>query len=330
MNERKVWFLKISDENGASGIGEVAPIERLSPDVIENIPEELEKIKVKLQQIDPPTTDEEIWKTVKSVVSREFPSIRFGLEIAFFDLMNGGSKKIFVNNLSTVKIQINGLVWMGDKDFMKDQISEKLDQGFTCIKLKIGSLNFDTELDIIKQLRKVSEQLIIRLDANGSFQTNEVLMKLKHLSKFNIHSIEQPILPMQPEAMEIVCKKSEIPIALDEELIWIRGERERLQLLQELKPHYLVLKPTLHGGFSTVKNWIDLAGIQGIDWWVTSYLESNIGLNAIAQFASLYENEEHHGLGTGNLYSNNIISPIQVEQGVFKYAESTTWGDVGL
>ena len=207
MNERKVWFLKISDGNGRSGIGEVAPIERLSPDIIENIPEELEKIKLKLQQVEPPSTDAEIWKEVKSVVSREFPSIRFGLEIAMLDLMNGGLKEIFVKDLSSVKIQINGLVWMGDKDFMEDQIKEKLDQGFNCIKLKIGSLDFDTELDIIKQLRKVSDDLIIRLDANGAFQTNEVLMKLKQLSKFNIHSIEQPILPMQPEAMEIVCKK---------------------------------------------------------------------------------------------------------------------------
>ncbi len=329
MNERKVWFLKISDENGVAGIGEVAPIERLSPDVIEDIPEELDKVQSKLKQVELSTKDE-IWKMVKSLVSREFPSIRFGLEMALFDLKNGGRKQIFESDLSKVNIPINGLVWMGDKQFMEEQIKEKLDQGFHCIKLKIGSLDFDTELNIIKQLRKVSEDLIIRLDANGAFQTNEVLMKLKQLSKFNVHSIEQPILPMQPEAMEIVCTKSEIPIALDEELIWVRGERERLQLLQELKPQYLVLKPTLHGGFFTVKNWIDLAEIQGINWWITSYLESNIGLNAIAQFASLYENEEHHGLGTGNLYTNNIISPIQVENGFFKYAESSIWGDVGL
>ncbi len=330
MSERKVWFLKITDEHGGTGIGEVAPIERLSPEEIEDVSSELEKIKTSIFGVERPTTDEDAWKIAKSLVSSRLPSIRFGLEVALFDLLNGGEKKIFATDLSCIRIPINGLVWMGDQDFMLEQIKEKLDQGFNCIKLKVGSLDFETEIDIIRSLRKISNELIIRLDANGAFQTNEVLMKLNKLSRFNIHSIEQPILPMQPEAMEIVCKKSDIPIALDEELIWIQGERERLHLLQELKPHYLVLKPTLHGGFSTVSNWIDLAEIQGINWWITSYLESNIGLNAIAQFVSLYKNREHHGLGTGNLFHNNIISPIQVEHGFFKYAESSTWGDVGL
>jgi len=330
MNDRKVWFLKVSDENGNSGIGEVAPIERLSPESPKDIPEELELVMSKIVDLDKPESESDVWEMAKKLAPKGFSSIRFGLEVALFDLLNGGSKTIFAKKLSKVRIPINGLVWMGAVDFMKKQIEEKLDEGYSCIKLKVGSLDFETEVGIIKNLRKLSDELVIRLDANGAFPTNEVLMKLKKLSAYNIHSIEQPILPMQPEAMQIVCAKSEIPIALDEELIWVNGERERLQLLQDLKPQYVVLKPTLHGGFSSVKNWIDLAEIQGVNWWITSYLESNVGLNAIAQFASLYENDEYHGLGTGNLFHNNIISPIQIEDGFFKYAKSSTWGDVGL
>lgn len=311
-----------------SGIGEVAPIHRLSPEELDDVPEELEKLKATIRNIAIPKTQEEVFEVVQNLVPMNFPSIRFGLEMALLDLINGGQKKIFRNDLQNVRLPINGLVWMGDKSFMKKQITEKLDQGFSCIKLKVGALDFDTEVGLIRELRNISNDLIIRLDANGAFPVNEVLMKLKTLSRFNIHSIEQPILPMQPEAMEIVCKKSQIPIALDEELIGLNRQKDRIELLQSIRPHYLVLKPTLHGGFSSVKDWIDLADMHNIEWWMTSYLESNIGLNAIAQFASLYKNEEHHGLGTGGLYHNNIISPIQIDEGYFKYAESLTWGDI--
>ncbi|MEM9896633.1 MAG: enolase C-terminal domain-like protein, partial [Bacteroidota bacterium] len=187
---------------------------------------------------------------------------------------------------------------------------------------------FQTELAIVKALRNISDDLVIRLDANGAFPTNEVLAKLKKLSRFNIHSIEQPILPSQIEALEMVCKKSEIPIALDEELIGIFNYQKKLELLQEVRPQYLVLKPSLHGGFSSVKEWIDLAEIQGIDWWVTSYLESNIGLNALAQFVSQYELKTFQGLGTGGLYSNNIKAPMQVAEGYLSYTNSA-WGPIG-
>ncbi len=309
-------------------MGEVAPIDRLSPEDLEDVPDELNRLVTDLLNVSTPESEDEVWKLARQLVPISFPSIRFGLEMALLDLMNGGEKKIFTKNLEAIDIPINGLIWMGDPSFMKQQITQKLEEGYDCIKLKVGSLDFETELKIIKELRKTSEELIIRLDANGAFQTNEVLSKLKQLSKFNIHSIEQPILPMQPEALEIVCSKSLIPIALDEELIWVTNEKERLQLLQEIRPHYLVLKPTLHGGFDSVRNWIDLAEIQGIEWWMTSYLESNIGLNAIAQFASLYENELHHGLGTGGLYVNNIDSPIKIERGHFKYRSNATWGEV--
>jgi o-succinylbenzoate synthase len=328
MTDRKVWFIELTDETGMIGVGEVAPIHRLSPEELDDVPEELDKLKSAIRKIILPKSQNEVFEVVQNLVSLHFPSIRFGLEMALLDLINGGQKKIFRHDLQNVRLPINGLVWMGDKSFMKKQITEKLDQGFSCIKLKVGALDFDTEIGLIRELRNISDDLIIRLDANGAFPVNEVLLKLKTLSRFNIHSIEQPILPMQPEAMQIVCKKSPIPIALDEELIGLNSEQARIEMLQEIRPHYLVLKPTLHGGFGSVKDWIDLAEMHNIEWWMTSYLESNIGLNAIAQFASLYDNEEHHGLGTGGLYHNNIISPIQIEQGYFKYAESLTWGDI--
>ncbi|MEO9482087.1 MAG: o-succinylbenzoate synthase [Ekhidna sp.] len=331
MTNRKVWFMRVQDENGAVGWGEVAPIHRLSPEDIEEVPVFLERLKPELAKIKIPSSEEEIFSLVSKLVPSSIPSVRFGLEVALLDLHRGGKKLIFSEDLNKINIPINGLIWMGDEAFMKDQIREKLDAGFSCIKLKVGALDFETELKIIKSLRDFSEELIIRLDANGAFHTNEVLSNLERLNKFNIHSIEQPIMPMQPEAMELICNRSKIPIALDEELIGIHSSRDRVDLLQELKPHFLVLKPTLHGGFSSVKEWIDLAEIHGIEWWITSYLESNLGLNAIAQFASLYpENKEHHGLGTGGLYHNNLVSPILIDQGYFKYAKSHVWDEVGL
>ncbi len=328
ISERKVWFIQIFDELGRSGYGEIAPIDRLSPEELSEVPLLLEKISSGFRKYELPINDDTVFSLVQELVPVQFPSVRFGFEMAFLDLINGGEKKIFSKGLGSVSIPINGLVWMGDVDFMQNQIKEKLEQGFRCLKLKVGALDFKTELDIIKSLRRVSDDLVIRLDANGGFQTNEVLSKLKQLAPYNIHSIEQPILPMQPEAMELLCKKSEIPIALDEELIHIFSSEEKMELLQELKPQFIVLKPTLHGGFSGVKEWIDLAEMHGIHWWITSYLESNIGLNAIAQFTSQYENEEFHGLGTGNLYSNNITSPIMIKEGKLVYASSNVWGEI--
>lgn len=328
MEERKVWFLEVCDTDGKCGLGEVAPIHRLSPEDLNDIPDLLTRLKKDIRNHDVPKSEDEVYTLVSKLVTPNTPSIRFGLEMALLDLMNGANKLIFNEDLQGIKIPINGLVWMGNEAFMREQIKQKLDDGFKCMKLKVGALDFDVELEVIKSLRNVSEDLVIRLDANGAFKTEEVLQKIKALSRYNIHSIEQPIMPMQPEAMELVCNRSEIPIALDEELIGIENSRDRVDLLQELKPQYLVLKPTLHGGFNSVKEWIDLAEMHGISWWVTSYLESNLGLNAIAQFVSLYpENKEFHGLGTGGLYHNNITSPIVIDQGNFTYAKSSVWGE---
>ena len=330
MADRNVWFIRVTDESGNSGLGEVAPINRLSPEDVEEIPEVLARVSKLLHGLEMPGQEKAVYSMVDQLVGHQYPSVKFGLEMALMDMLNGGAKRIFNQDLSAISLPINGLIWMGDLDFMQEQIKDKLDQGFNCIKLKVGALDFDTELEVIKNLRKVSDDLVIRLDANGGFQTNEVLGKLKKLSQYAIHSIEQPILPMQPEAMELICKKSEIPIALDEELIHVFSYKAKMELLQELKPQYLVLKPTLHGGFSGVQEWIDLAGMHGIDWWITSYLESNLGLNAIAQFTSRYPSDEFHGLGTGHLYSNNIDSPILINEGRLSYADSDVWGDVAF
>lgn len=327
MQNRKVWFLKAQSSLGIDGVGEVAPIERLSPEELEEVPAELARIKAELMQVSVPSHKQEVFDLVGALVPSSYPSIRCGLEMALLDLISGGEKRIFTATPEDVALPINGLVWMGDRSFMQHQIKEKLEQGFRCIKLKVGALDFDTELDLIKQLRKVSKELVIRLDANGAFQTNEVLAKLKLLSQYDIHSVEQPILPSQPEAMEVVCKKSMIPIALDEELIGITSSQNKMSLLQDLKPQYLVLKPTLHGGFNSLAEWIDLAEMHSVKWWVTSYLESNIGLNAIAQFANLYPNKQYHGLGTGGLYHNNIESPLGIVEGTFRcVASSQPWG----
>lgn len=328
IKKRKTWFIRISDSSGNKGIGEVAPIERLSPENIEDIDDELLKLGEKLNNTSLPENETEVLEIASKLVSDDFPSIKFGLETALLDLVNRGSKTFFENASNDIVIPINGLIWMGDKEFMKKQIAEKLDQGYSCIKLKVGSLDFDTELSIISSLRKISEDLIIRLDANGAFQTNEVLLKLKALKKFKIHSIEQPILPKQPEAMEMVCLKSEIPIALDEELIGVCTEKERIALIHDLKPHYLVLKPSLLGGFISVNNWIDLANRYSIGWWATSYLESNIGLNAIAQLVARHSINEHAGLGTGGLYHNNISSPISIKNGYLSYDLDRAWVEI--
>ena len=328
MPDRKVWFIRITDEQGNIGLGEVAPIDRLSREAAGDIFDLLLKYQLIFAEHKRPDTKEAIFELVEGLVPEEESSIRFGLEMALLDLIGGGRHKIFRTEPEKIDLPINGLVWMGDISFMESQIKEKLDKGFRCIKLKVGANDFESELGVIRKLRAISDDIVIRLDANGAFETSKVLSKLRQLSKYNIHSIEQPILPMQPEAMEIVCKKSEIPIAFDEELIYVPSSQSRMSLIQDLKPHYLVLKPTLHGGFNSVSEWIDLAEIHNTAWWITSYLESNIGLNAIAQFTSLYKNEEYHGLGTGEIYSNNIISPIMVTEGRLKYAKSSVWGDI--
>lgn len=261
-----------------------------------------------------------------------FPSIRFGLETALADLKNGGRKILFENDFTNGRqsIPINGLIWMAERDDMKMQIKQKIESGFSCIKIKIGTEDFNDELEFLKNIRKeyTANDITIRLDANGAYEANAALEILKKLSELDIHSIEQPIKAGNWDAMADICEKSPVPIALDEELIRISNFDRKKLLVNTLKPAYLVLKPSLLGGFLSCVEWITLAKATNTKWWITSALESNIGLNAIAQWTSNFDLNMPQGLGTGSLYSNNIASPLEVRKGELYYRVDGKWGEV--
>lgn len=328
LKKHPVFFLKVSN-SGLSpfGYGEAAPLERLSVDRFEDLELELERLATSLALLELPKTETAIFSLVEKVVKVTFPSIRFALETALLDLLNGGRQLIFDNHFyqSDYEIPINGLVWMGSAEDMRKQVDDKLALGFKCVKIKVGAIDWQEELSLIAYIRSKSNEVIIRLDANGGFPTNEAFARLRDLEKFNIHSIEQPIMPRQPEAMMLICEKSKIPIALDEELIGVVSRQAKLELLQYIKPSYIILKPTLLGGFVATKEWIMIAENLGIDWWMTSALESNIGLNAISQFAASFEGISFQGLGTGQLYHNNVKSPLQIVGDRLRYNHDLNW-----
>jgi o-succinylbenzoate synthase len=259
----------------------------------------------------------------------EFPSIQFGLEMAFLSVSHQNQFELFPSDFTKGKdsIPINGLIWMGDPVFMKQQIKDKLASGFSCIKLKIGAIDFDKELELMRSIRQEfdADTIEIRVDANGAFKPNEALEKLKRLSDYNLHSVEQPIRQGQVDDMAQLCSESPLPIALDEELIGVFSVTEKQFLLQTIKPQYIILKPTLVGGFKGSQEWITLAESNQIGWWVTSALESNIGLNAIAQWTYTLESPLPQGLGTGGLFTNNIQSPLVVDSGQLVYDLKTKW-----
>jgi L-alanine-DL-glutamate epimerase-like enolase superfamily enzyme len=210
---------------------------------------------------------------------------------------------------------------------MKSQIQEKIAQGFDCIKMKIGAIDFETELELLKYIRSEfsSEDIELRVDANGAFAPEEALGKLKKLSEFQLHSIEQPIKQGQWEEMAKLCQETPLPIALDEELIGVFNVTKKQELLQTIKPQFIILKPSLIGGFKGTEQWIELAEKNKMEWWITSALESNVGLNAIAQFTYTKNNKMPQGLGTGSLYTNNFESPLQVEKGQIQYNPAKNW-----
>ena len=259
----------------------------------------------------------------------EFPSIQFGLEMAFLSVSHQNQFELFPSDFTKGKdsIPINGLIWMGDPVFMKQQIKDKLTSGFSCIKLKIGAIDFDKELELMRSIRQEfdADTIEIRVDANGAFKPNEALEKLKRLSDYNLHSVEQPIRQGQVDDMAQLCSETPLPVALDEELIGVFSVTEKQFLLQTIKPQYIILKPTLVGGFKGSQEWITLAESNQIGWWVTSALESNIGLNAIAQWAYSLESPLPQGLGTGGLFTNNIQSPLVVDSGQLVYDLKTKW-----
>ncbi len=318
MTTKETWFV-ILEDNGKRGIGECGILRGLS---IDDRPDYEDKLKWACNNIDlglNALLDELI----------EFPSIQFGVEMAFKSLESRDTFTLFPSKFTedTDSIPINGLVWMGSEAFMREQIQEKIETGFDCIKLKIGAIDFQTELDILKSIRKefsVSD-IELRVDANGAFSPDEALEKLKRLSEYQLHSIEQPIQQGQWEEMAMLCDKTPLNIALDEELIGIFSVPKRKQLLQTIKPQYIILKPSLVGGFHNTNNWIMLAKQSNSDWWITSALESNIGLNAIAQYTYTKHSKMPQGLGTGGLFTNNFDSPLTVKNGTLHYDLTQNW-----
>ncbi len=262
----------------------------------------------------------------------DYPSIQFGLEQALLSLKQRNKFELFPSEFTQGKanISINGLIWMGDKDFMKKQIIEKLKDGFTTIKLKIGAIDFQTELNLIKLIRKEfnPDEIEIRVDANGAFLPHEALDKMKRLAEFNLHSIEQPIQQGQIESMAKLCRDTPLPIALDEELIGVVDYDLKEQLIDIIKPQYIILKPSLVGGFKGSREWITIAEKYNIQWWITSALESNIGLNAIAQYTYKLKPTLPQGLGTGGLFNNNIEAPLEVVKGSLRYNTQLNWGEL--
>ncbi|MDP2161259.1 MAG: o-succinylbenzoate synthase [Flavobacterium sp.] len=318
LTEKETWFI-ILEEEGKRGIGECGILRTLS---VDDRPDYEQKLQWVCKNIH--LGERQLWEALI-----EFPSIQFGVEMAFKSLQAEHSFVLFPSDFTKQKqaIPINGLVWMGEESFMKEQIEQKLKQNFKCIKLKIGSIDFEKELGLLAFIRNHFDEktIEIRVDANGAFSPNEALDKLKQLATFHIHSIEQPIAKDQHVAMAELCKVSPLPIALDEELIGVFSLEEKKKLLAEIQPHYIILKPSLIGGFRGTKEWIDCAEALQIKWWITSALESNIGLNAIAQWTFMQNNPMPQGLGTGGLYTNNFDCPLVVENGALQYHSNLNW-----
>lgn len=308
-HNHKVWYVILRNLDNSYGIGECAPLPDLSCDALPDI-EYLHILEEACKQV---CTD----GVIDYVRWKNYPSIVFGLEIALQHLKR---KSLALWNTSFAEgekgIVINGLIWMGDYDYMHQQIQSKLDQGYRCVKLKIGAIDFEKELSLLQYIRDhFSEDILtLRVDANGAFSLDTVNAKLEQLSHFDIHSIEQPIRAGQWKEMSNLAQNTPIPIALDEELIGINDLEEKTKLLSTIKPQYIILKPTLHGGIKGSMEWISIAEKLGIDWWITSALESNIGLNGIAQWCASLNVSLPQGLGTGMLYENNIDIPLVIEK----------------
>ncbi|QNL20738.1 o-succinylbenzoate synthase [Hyphobacterium sp. CCMP332] len=317
-------FLKLHNEkSNAVGLGEAGPLKGLSEEFDEDL-KSLIHFKLKELNGDAQLIEEFIQRDYQV-----FSSIKFAIESAFYDVRLESPFQIYKTGFFNGQqhIPINGLIWMGEYEFMKEQIAQKLNDGFECIKIKIGALDIDREMSLIHDLRKKfrKDKIEIRVDANGAFQYDEAREIMNELYKLDIHSIEQPIAVKNFEDMSRLARDSKLAIALDEELIGVREPNDKLALLKLIRPQFIVLKPSLHGGLYETSQWIDFAESQGIGWWITSALESNIGLNAISQFVSQYKPDLYQGLGTGKLFENNIKSPLTISTGKISYNNSLDW-----
>lgn len=315
---KETWFI-ILNEYGEQGVGECGMFKGLSIDDKPNYENKLlwvcENVNLGLEVLLPELV--------------AFPSIQFGLEMAFKSLESKNPFILFPSAFTegTDSITINGLIWMGSESFMRQQIKDKIDAGFRCIKMKIGAINFQTEINLLKSIRKEFslKDMELRVDANGAFSPSNALEKLNILSDLDLHSIEQPIKPGQIEDMAKLCDQTPLPIALDEELIGVFSKEKKEWLLQSIKPQYIIIKPTLIGGFLGSDEWIQMAEDHHIGWWITSALESNVGLSAIAQYTYTKRNLQPQGLGTGSLFTNNFESPLEVKEGALYYNTNTSW-----
>jgi L-alanine-DL-glutamate epimerase-like enolase superfamily enzyme len=318
LTEKETWFLIIRDADKL-GIGECGMFRGLSAD-------DRPDFEARLQWV---CDHIELGEAILLEELREFPAIQLGLETAFRSFASEDPFQIYPSQFSkgNAAIAINGLIWMGDEVAMRRQISAKLEEGFGCIKIKIGAIDFDKELSLLRAIRKQygPTEIELRVDANGAFSVAEVDEKLRQLSELQLHSIEQPIKAGQWQEMARLCEDPLLPIALDEELIGIFDSEEKQRLITTVKPQYIIIKPTLVGGFSGSDEWIAIATKSGSGWWLTSALESNVGLNAISQFTFVKNSKLPQGLGTGGLFTNNIDSPLEVRQGALHYNSTLQW-----
>lgn len=315
------WYIKLLDPANPEekAMGECSIIPGLSPDDRPDFEERLDDVCKTINS-----------SGVNALPSlKDFPSIQFGLETALLDLEGGGKGILSPSEFSRGEkgIPINGLIWMGKKEEMLQQIESKMEQGYRVLKMKVGALHFKDELEILHSIRQNYDpaSLEIRLDANGAWSPKEALVHIQKLSKYNIHSLEQPIKSGQLEEMARICKLSQIPVALDEELIGVWDFREKKHILEAIRPAWIILKPGLLGGFKASEEWIELADGLDTGWWVTSALESNVGLNAIAQWTATLGSELPQGLGTGQLYGNNIPSPLYLRGDMLWYGKDGRW-----
>jgi o-succinylbenzoate synthase len=316
LTQKNSYFLQISNPTSTEfvGLGEAGPLFGLSPEYKEDVLDDFQKAVNRLPK-ELPKNNSEVASWISDIPFDQ-PSFRFAAEMAIIDYLNQRDGIYFPSEFTEQQapVPINGLIWMGSKEYMQKQIEAKLAEGLTCLKLKIGAIDFESEIDLIRSIRDSHSEkaLTIRLDANGAFSVPEAAYKLEKLSKFGIHSIEQPIKAGQWNEMADLCKQTEIPIALDEELIGVQDSEE---VLESIRPAYIILKPSFLGGFGATKQWINLANEKKIGWWVTSALESNVGLQAIAQFTGQFPELIPQGLGTGLLYANNLASGLNTQRG---------------
>ena len=318
LKTKEAWFIVLEDK-GSHGFGECGMLRGLSIDDRPDFEQTLQWVCANIH-----LGIEKLYDALT-----EFPSIQMGLEIAFRSLAAHDPFQIYPSAFTKgeASIAINGLIWMGDKDFMSRQITSKLNEGFGCIKMKIGAINFDTELALLKSIRQEfsASEIEIRVDANGAFDPKNALEKLKQLSDLDLHSIEQPIAVKQWDQMAYLCEKSPLDIALDEELIGVFSNQDKQRLLNHINPQYIILKPSFIGGFKGSDSWIELSQANNVQWWITSALESNVGLNAISQYTFTKNSTLPQGLGTGSLYTNNIASALQITKGTLCYNPTKKW-----